>query len=131
MTAAYALARYRQTAASGDVTASNPHEVIAVILRELTHALNVVLAGEEAGQAPRSDHMTRALSAIYVLQSSLDFENGGEIANDLFGLYEFARQQVLKRWRDEPGAEIAAARDALLDILDAWQQIGTAGATGG
>lgn len=131
MTAAFALARYRQTAASGQAVASDPHEVIAVLLREVTHALGVIVAAETTGQLPPSEHMTRALSAIYILQSSLDFEKGGDLANDLFGLYEFARQQVLKRWRGEPEAEVAAAHEALLDILEAWRQIGGVGAGAG
>ena len=43
----------------------------------------------------RSKHFSRALTIIYSLQSSLDFEKGGEIAENLFQTYEFARQMII------------------------------------
>ena len=43
----------------------------------------------------KSKHFARALTIIYALQSSLDFEKGESIATNLFQLYEFARQQLI------------------------------------
>ena len=54
-----------------------------------------------------------------------DFEAGGDLAGDLFQLYEFARFHVLKGLRGEEGARLAEAAAAMGDILDAWQQIGS------
>ena len=43
----------------------------------------------------KSKHFARSLTIIYGLQSSLDFEKGGPIAENLFQLYEFARQKMI------------------------------------
>ena len=51
-------------------------------------------------------------------------EAGGEIAGDLFQLYEFARFHVLKAWRGDEGARLSEAALAIGDILQAWQEIG-------
>jgi flagellar protein FliS len=124
MTAALALARYRQTDLAGQAVADDPHEVIFVTLRELNRALAVLHAATKAGRPAPADHANRALTALYILQSSLDFEKGGDIANDLFAVYEFARQQVLAIWSGETETDIETAHAALEDIQSAWTQIG-------
>ena len=39
----------------------------------------------------KSKSFSKSLTAIYILQSSLDFENGGEIANNLYSIYQFCK----------------------------------------
>lgn len=127
MTIALARSRYRQAEAVGQPRIEDPHAVIAVTLAELTRALDVLAAAISAGRPLPSEPSTRALTAIYILQSSLDFEKGGDIAMSLFELYEYARLQVLKAGRGE-AQELDAARAAIADILSAWRQIAPGGA---
>jgi flagellar protein FliS len=127
MTIALARSRYRQAEAVGQPRIEDPHTVIAVTLAELTRALDVLAAATAAGRPLPSEPSTRALTAIYILQSSLDFEKGGDIAMSLFELYEYARMQVLKAGRGE-AQELDGARAAIADILSAWRQIGPGGA---
>ena len=72
----------------------------------------------------RSKHFSRALTIIYSLQSSLDFEKGGEIADNLFQTYEFARQMIIGSIKDmdETGPKRALA--LLVEIREAWAQMG-------
>jgi len=124
MSFAFARSRYRQADTIFQESATKPYDVVFATLKELSRALGVLAAAKESNRALPADHLNRALTAIYILQSSLDFELGGEIANDLFQLYEFARFHVLKAWRDEEDARLREAADALADILEAWKQIG-------
>lgn len=126
MTIALARSRYRQADAIGLPRADDPHAVIAVTLSELSRALDVLAAANAAGRPLPSEPSTRALTAIYILQSSLDFEQGGEIATALFELYEFTRLQILKSGRGE-AHDLSAASYAILEILSAWRQIGPGG----
>lgn len=126
MTIALARSRYRQAEAVGQPRIEDPHAVIAVTLAELARALEVLAAAVEAGRPLPSEPSTRALTAIYILQSSLDFEQGGEIALSLFELYEYARQQVLAAGRGGDH-DLGAAGSAIADILSAWRQIGPGG----
>jgi flagellar secretion chaperone FliS len=124
MSIAHARAAYRQTEVASPA-ATSPYDIVFQTLKELARALNV-LAEAHARSAPLpSDHMNRGLTAIYILQSSLDFEQGGEIAEDLFGLYEFARFHLLRAWRSEPDPRLREAADAISEILSAWQEIGS------
>lgn len=124
MSFAFARSRYRQADTIFQETATKPYDVVFVTLKELSRSLGVLAAAQDSGRTLPADHVNRALTAIYILQSSLDFELGGEIAGDLFQLYEFARFHVLKAWRDEKDARLQEAADAMVEILDAWKQIG-------
>jgi len=73
----------------------------------------------------KSKHFARALTIIYALQSSLDFEKGESIATNLFQLYEFARQQMITDLGKGIANGTPKAMDALSEIRDAWQAIGT------
>ena len=123
---AFASARstYRQTGNSGLNVPDDPHQIIRVILSELEKSLNVMKAADAAGSNYPPEHVNKSLRAIYLLQSSLDFEQGEDIALSLFELYEFCRQSILAAFRKEEGAEIAASADAISGILDAWTEIG-------
>ena len=78
----------------------------------------------EADLDLRSKHFSRALTIIYSLQSSLDFEKGGDIADNLFQTYEFARQMIIGSIKDmdETGPKRALA--LLTEIREAWAQMG-------
>ena len=47
----------------------------------------------------------KSLTSIYFLQKCLDFEAGGELAKNLFRVYEFTRQAVLDFVLREKGSE--------------------------
>ena len=72
----------------------------------------------------KSKHFARALSIIYALQTSLDFEKGESIATNLFQLYEFARQQLIADLTKGKADGTPKAIDSLQEIRDAWETIG-------
>jgi len=81
------------------------------------------LSQAKPGEHVENEHFVRALTILYGLQSSLDFENGGEIADNLYRLYEYARQQLLLTARGEDMAGVSAAIDAMENIREAWHNI--------
>jgi len=112
------------------VESENPHALIALMLDELLRSMRVFsdnLAGEKVDLAVRGKHFSRSLTIIYALQSSLNFEQGGDIADNLFRLYEFARQQILGAAKTEDAKGVLAAITSLQDIRDAWQSVGETG----
>lgn len=119
-----ARSSYRRAQEDASRVPEDPHGIVAFTLAELSRALQVLAACAEEGRALPEGHLTRALTAIYVLQSSLDFEAGGELADNLFKVYEFARQQVLTGFSRAP-ATVGLTRSATLieDIRTSWGQI--------
>lgn len=113
----------RQAFAESD----DPHALIAILFDELLRQMKHFAREAEVNSGTnleRSEHYSRALTILYGLQSSLNFEEGGEIANNLFRLYEYSRQQLLKTTQSENSAGLNAAIESLDVIRDAWHQLG-------
>lgn len=120
---------YQNADRNAAAESEDPHALVALLFEELLRHMRLFVATLDDGSADsdvRSHHFSRALTILYGLQSSLNFEQGGEIADNLFRLYEYARQQLLSASRTNDSAGTHAAIAALQDIRDAWSQIESA-----
>ena len=107
---------------------NDPHLIVLTMFDALLKSMQLFQANidiRNGGDSEiKSKHFARALSIIYALQSSLDFEKGESIATNLFQLYEFARQQLIADLTKGEAAGTPKAIDALQEIRDAWETIG-------
>jgi flagellar protein FliS len=108
---------------------NDPHLIILTMFDALLKSMQLFEANidlKNGGDAEiKSKHFARALTIIYALQSSLDFEKGEAIATNLFQLYEFARQQLIADLTKGVADGTPKATHALSEIRDAWQAIGS------
>ena len=68
-------------------------------------------------------NVSRSLTTIYSLQTSLDFEKGGKIATGLFQLYEYCRLQIISGFTNSINNGIIKAMNALDQIISAWNNM--------
>ena len=73
------------------------HAAITVCLDTLLHNLKILKEMPSSGTELFNKVSSKCLTAIYILQSSLDFEKGRTIAESLFKLYEYVKYQVLAK----------------------------------
>ncbi|MEZ7812699.1 MAG: flagellar protein FliS [Paracoccaceae bacterium] len=121
----FAVARdqYKKADLAGFNEIENPHQLISITIRELVHSLKfLVVSGTEATEL-RSRNLTRCFTAIYILQTSLDFEKGGKIAENLYIVYEFCRRHLTLTFNRDISADLSQCIMMLEDILDAWNKI--------
>ena len=106
---------------------NDPHKIILTMLNALLKSMQLFVENidlKNGGNAElKSKHFARALTIIYALQSSLDFEKGGDIANNLFQLYEYARQKLISDLSKGRAADVPSAIQALQEIRDAWSMM--------
>ena len=107
---------------------NDPHLIVLTMFDALLKSMQLFQANIDirngGDSETKSKHFARALSIIYALQSSLDFEKGESIATNLFQLYEFARQQLIADLTKGEADGTPRALDALQEIRDAWETIG-------
>ncbi|ART99386.1 flagellar protein FliS [Yoonia vestfoldensis] len=123
MTMLSPAAEYQRQQQNPGFNPDDAHQLIKVTLEYLVRSLGMLAQKPARDSEIFKTHIARVLTATYVLQSSLDFERGGEIAANLFHLYEYSRQQTLKLMRNDDTAQIDKAHHAISEIFVAWQQI--------
>ena len=88
---------YKQAENIGLSEVTNPHEIIQTLFKELIKSMSLFerSLSDDNMLESRSSSFAKSLTIIYSLQTSLDFEKGGEISNNLFRIYEYSRQQLI------------------------------------
>ena len=118
---------YRNTERQAIEELKDPHEIIMTMLDALLKSMTLFVENidiKTGNSEIKSKHFARSLTIIYSLQSSLDFEKGGDIANSLFQLYEYARQKLISDLGKGRAVDTPSAITVLDEIRDAWQMIG-------
>ena len=122
MNLAFALNTYNQAKVAAEATKYDGHEAVKYALDQVVGSMQKL--NEGLNPEEKEHYFERALSSIYFLQKCLDFEKGGDIANNLFQLYEYGRQQLLSDLKEGKPAGTYQAIDFLSEIRDAWEEIG-------
>mgnify|MGYP000577832822 CR=1 FL=1 len=78
---------------------------------------------EDKERQKSNSNFSRACIAIYTLQTSLDFEKGGNIAIQLFQVYEFCRKELIKAFTKKVVDGINRAIITLSQIISAWREL--------
>ena len=71
----------------------------------------------------KSNSFSKALTIIYTLQSSIDFEKDLNIAKNLFQIYEFTRMALINEFKTCNVQKSLLAASALKEIRDTWRDI--------
>ena len=99
------------------------HGAITVCLETLLYNLKVLSEQPAVGSEIFNKVSSKCLTAIYILQTSLDFEKGAAVADSLFKLYEYVKYQVIANSKSEKDADIAQAVSVISEIHDSWNAI--------
>ena len=99
------------------------HDVIRAALHRLQTSLNVLLTSTDPKARSKAFEVT--ILVIYYLQKTLDLISGGELAQNLFRLYEFCRLKVIECGvsNTKGSKEIKICRDYISEISDSWEII--------
>jgi flagellar protein FliS len=121
-------ATYKNVEKEAIVETEDPHKLVLMMFDGLIKAMNIYIDNIDIKTADielRSKNFSKSLTIIYALQSSLDFEKGGEIANNLFQTYEFARQMLIGSINNMNAVGPTRAVGLLSQIREAWADMGS------
>jgi flagellar protein FliS len=117
------LDAYKNANREAVVESDDPQALIMLLLDELLRAMRGYVSGisnDDSKEMRKNDQFTRSLTMLYGLQSCLNFDEGGEIAENLFRLYEYARVQLIhtSQTGEIDGTQVAIS--SIAEIREAW-----------
>ena len=131
---------YQKTQQSTN-TVTSSHEIVRTLMKELVNSMQKLVLDiqddrtrkedkftadtsyDEKNTKNKSKNLSKSLSIIYGLQTSLDFDKALEIANNLFQLYEYCRQEIIKGFSQKIEDGIIKAIDIIKQIMEGWEEI--------
>lgn len=134
------ISAYKKTQQSTNAITSS-HEIIRTLMKELVNSMHKLVLDiqdekrrkqdpllvnkvfKEKNASQKSKNLSKSLSIIYGLQTSLDFDKALEIANNLFQLYEYCRHEIIKGFSQKIADGILKAIDVINQIMEGWQKI--------
>jgi flagellar secretion chaperone FliS len=121
-------ANYESVDLASRLEGASPYQLVQVMYEELLKALDAMAFATARGDyVQRGQRQSKALAILTGLETSLDFEKGGEIATGLVTIYREARRLVVAGGREGDARHVAAAREMIFEISTAWDAIGKRG----
>ncbi len=122
-----AIKAYQVAEQDSLVDGADPHTLVQILFDELIRSLELAKLAMDTSDLPaKSAHVTKSLTLLHVLATSLDFEKGGEVATSLSQLYDWSRRKVIIAGRDKNGAGVEEVRRTISEIASAWHAIAKA-----
>jgi flagellar secretion chaperone FliS len=116
---------YRQT----EIQSRSPLELVVMLydgaLRFTADARDAMLRRDIRG---RQQNLSRAMAIVSELQSTLDMDTGGELAEHLDKLYGFVRDRLLEASTTQALPPLDEARRVLATLREGWLAISRASA---
>jgi len=98
-------------------------ELLVKVFEEILSLLNIsIYAIEEGDIKTKAENLTKVTDAVAVLQASLDMEKGGEIAKNLYNIYEFCLVELLKANATNDKEKIKQIIEVLTPIYEGFKE---------
>ena len=118
-------ATYRSVDVGSRVGGASPHALIGLLYEDLLRELRLAaIATERRDFASRSQRSTKALAILFALESSLDFDKGGEVAATLSRFYRGARESIGRATLEQDAALFRSVAENVEEIAESWRAIG-------
>ena len=122
MNVALARNEYANAKSNALNSKSENFEAVSIALKNLVEAMKALK--DAKNPEDREPLFEKSLTSVYFLQKCLDFEVGGDLAKNLFRVYEFSRQSVLDFVLREKGHEnLDKSIEYVTLIIDGWNGI--------
>ncbi len=116
---------YKQVNLETSVSQASPHQLIVLLFDGALNAIRLADLHMQKGNIPdKGKAISKAINIIdNGLKSSLDLNQGGEIAENLDQLYQYISQQLVLANLHNDSKKLQTCFDLLDNIAQAWREI--------
>ena len=124
MNAIAALAQYGQIKNDAQTTYASPHQLMLMLFDGAIEAMSFTIGAIQNNNFElRSKQNTRSITIINGMRECLDMETGGELADNLYSLYQYMTQELFKASFKNDVDTIKNIQTMLKDIRGSWEKI--------
>jgi len=124
-----AAAAYKRVAADTGVQSASPHQLVSLLfdalLQSLARARGALAAGDMAAKGEAIGKAVRILEEG--LKAGLNMEQGGELAQNLRGMYSYSIVRLTHANLRNDAAALAEVSALIEPVADSWKQIKNSG----
>lgn len=116
---------YKNVDLGSRIEGATPYQLVQLMYDELIKALDAMAVAVKRGDyVQRGERQARSLKILSGLETSLDFDKGGEIAASLATIYREARRLLVVAGAENDEEKVGQVRTMIGEIATAWTQIG-------
>jgi len=118
--------KYANNFVETSVSEATPHKLVEMLYEGLVRHLKVSkVFVEQKNYEKKAFHLNKALSIINGLKIGVDTEKGGEVAGNLYELYDYCYRTIFSSSRDNSVEKIEEVLDIISGLSDSWKQMPT------
>ncbi|WP_298626058.1 flagellar export chaperone FliS [uncultured Legionella sp.] len=116
--------QYKSIELQSRIDTASPHELIELLLQGARSHIATAQGNIQRNQIKdKGEHIGKAISIVEGLKTSLNHEQGGEIAENLLKLYDYIQHILLKANLTNDEDLLAQSNMLLAEVHQAWQAI--------
>ena len=119
-----ALSQYGKIKDDTQTMYASPHQLMLMLFDGALEAMSLTIAAiQNKNFELRSKQNTRSITIINGMRECLDMEAGGELADNLYSLYQYMTQELFRASFKNDAETIRNIQTMLKDIRGSWEKI--------
>ena len=124
MNAIAALSQYGKIKNDTQTMYASPHQLMLMLFDGAIEAMSFTIGAIQNNNLElRSKQSTRSITIINGMRECLDMETGGELADNLYSLYQYMTKELFKASFKNDVDTIKNIQTMLKDIRGSWEKI--------
>ena len=124
MNALAALSQYGKMKDATQTMYASPHQLMLMLFDGAIESMSLnIRAIQQNDLEARSKQNTRSITIINGMRECLDMQAGGELADNLYALYQYMAQELFRANFKNDSETIRNIQTMLKDIRGSWEKI--------
>lgn len=116
---------YQQVGLDAQAAAANPHQLVVMLIDGLLNEIERVRGHITSGRlAEKGAGINKCMNILVGLDSALDSDNGGEIAQSLHQLYDFCQIELYHASVNNNVDKLSSVEHVMNNIREGWMSFG-------
>lgn len=124
MNAVAAMKQYKQVSVHSSIMDASPHRLVQMLMEGVLEKI-ALAKGNMANRnvASKGENVSKAIAIIAGLQSSLNIEAGGIIAENLSNLYDYMSRRLVDANLRNDASTLDEVAGLMVEIKSGWDNI--------